>query len=97
MFPTFAFGFEDKPLYLYFDLINLNNIAILFNNRNYFGNLIFQNVWNTLEKELKSMSGVKCICHNEFKCIKNAGCSVLSQLVSLWCSYILRPWCQVFK
>lgn len=44
MFPTFAFGFEDKPLYLYFDLINLNNIAILFNNRNYFGNLIFQNV-----------------------------------------------------
>lgn len=33
MFPSFAFGLEDKPLYFYFHLINLN-VALLFNNRN---------------------------------------------------------------
>lgn len=91
LFPRFACGFEDKSLYFCFHLINLDYEAILFNNGIYFAwDLISQNVWYTGDMGLKSTLGIKYICSNKFKCInKHAGYSAgLSELVSLWYSYI---------
>lgn len=76
-----------------FHLINLDYVAILFNNGIYFAwelNFNFSKCLVYRRDGLKSTMGIKYICSNKFKCInKHAGYSAgLSELVSLWYSYI---------